>query len=75
MPRQPVFDRMVEEGYLTRDGSLLPHTEAGAREARVISEAWGAWPAERVQQDIGRPPGTDLRAAVDTIAKRPWSRT
>jgi hypothetical protein len=66
----PVFDRMVDEGYLTRDGSLLSHTEAGAREARVISEAWGNWLADRVQQDIGRPSGTDLRAAVDTIAKR-----
>ncbi|WP_411151305.1 MDR family MFS transporter [Streptomyces sp. A30] len=66
----PVFDRMVDEGYLTRDGSLLSHTEAGAREARVISQAWGSWLADRVQQDIGRPSGTDLRAAVDTIAKR-----
>ncbi|MFE2218448.1 MDR family MFS transporter [Streptomyces canus] len=66
----PVFDRMVEEGYLTRDGTLLSHTRAGAREARVISLAWGNWLADRVQQDIGRPSGTDLRAAVDTIAKR-----
>ncbi|MEU6355488.1 MDR family MFS transporter [Streptomyces sp. NPDC047072] len=66
----PVFDRMVEEGYLTRDGHLLSHTEAGAREARTISEAWGVWLEERVQRDIGRPSDTDLRAAVDTIAKR-----
>ncbi|WP_405468805.1 MDR family MFS transporter [Streptomyces canus] len=66
----PVFDRMVEEGYLTRDGALLSHTGAGAREARVIGLAWGNWLADRVQQDIGRPSGTDLRAAVDTIAKR-----
>jgi hypothetical protein len=66
----PVFDRMVEEGYLTRDGNLLSHTEGGAREARVIGEAWGSWLAERVQRDLGRPSGTDLRAAVDTIAKR-----
>ncbi|MEU6141909.1 MDR family MFS transporter [Streptomyces sp. NPDC047081] len=66
----PVFDRMVEEGYLTRDGYLLSHTEAGQREAAVIGEAWGKWLEERVQQDIGRPSGTDLRAAVDTIAKR-----
>jgi EmrB/QacA subfamily drug resistance transporter len=66
----PVFDRMVEEGYLTRDGTLLSHTAAGAREARVIGTAWGNWLADRVQQDIGRPSGTDLRAAVDTIAKR-----
>ncbi|MFF7933614.1 DHA2 family efflux MFS transporter permease subunit [Streptomyces sp. NPDC007940] len=66
----PVFDRMVEEGYLTRTGHLLSHTRAGAREARVISTAWGNWLADRVQQDIGRPSGTDLRAAVDTIAKR-----
>jgi hypothetical protein len=66
----PVFDRMVEEGCLTRNGLLLSHTEAGPREAAVISRAWGTWLEERVRQDIGRPPGTDLRAAVDTIAKR-----
>jgi hypothetical protein len=66
----PVFDRMVEEGYLTREGYLLSHTEAGEREAAVIGRSWGEWLEERVQQDIGRPSGTDLRAAVDTIAKR-----
>ncbi|MGW4867891.1 MDR family MFS transporter [Streptomyces chartreusis] len=66
----PVFDRMVDEGYLTRDGSLLSHTPAGAREARAIGTAWAAWLEERVHEDIGRPPGTDLRAAVHTIAKR-----
>ncbi|MFD7708309.1 MDR family MFS transporter [Streptomyces sp. NPDC059786] len=66
----PVFQRMVEEGYLTRDGSLLSHTEAGRREAGVIGDAWGHWLERRVEQDLGRPPGADLRAAVDTIAKR-----
>ncbi|MGW7264068.1 MDR family MFS transporter [Streptomyces sp. NPDC054842] len=66
----PVFDRMVEEGYLTRHGSLFSHTEAGRREAAVISRAWGDWLAERVERDHGRPSGADLRAAVDTIAKR-----
>ncbi|MGV9455600.1 MDR family MFS transporter [Streptomyces sp. NPDC003635] len=66
----PTFDRMVDEGYLTRTGSLLAHTPAGAREAAVISGAWGAWLMDRVEQDIGRPSGTALRAAVDTIAKR-----
>ncbi|MCX5527880.1 MFS transporter [Streptomyces bobili] len=66
----PVFDRMVDEGFLSRHGSLLSHTQAGAREARVITEAWGDWLEERVRQDIGRPAGSDLRAAVDTIAKR-----
>lgn len=66
----PVFDRMVEEGYLTRDGMLLSHTDAGAREAELIGRAWSRWLEERVREDIGRPPGADLRAAVDTIAKR-----
>ena len=66
----PVFDRMVEEGYLTRTGSLLSHTPAGEREAEVIGKAWGNWLEARVQQDIGRPSNADLRAAVDTIAKR-----
>ncbi|WP_374116025.1 hypothetical protein [Streptomyces sp. CoH27] len=66
----PVFDRMVEEGYLTRHGFLLSHTEVGHREADVIGRAWGTWLEDRVQQDLGRPAGADLRAAVDTIAKR-----
>ncbi|MFE9764209.1 MDR family MFS transporter [Streptomyces sp. NPDC005808] len=66
----PVFDRMVEEGYLTRDGSLFSHTAAGEREAQLIGRAWGTWLAQRVEQDIGRPSGEDLRAAVDSIAKR-----
>ncbi|MGW3104495.1 MDR family MFS transporter [Streptomyces sp. NPDC001100] len=66
----PVFDRMVEEGYLTRTGSLLSHTPAGEREAEIIGRAWGNWLEARVQQDIGRPSNADLRAAVDTIAKR-----
>ncbi|MFJ4834942.1 MDR family MFS transporter [Streptomyces sp. NPDC088747] len=66
----PVFDRMVDEGYLTRDGSLFSHTAAGEREARVLGEAWGTWLAGRVERDLGRPSGDDLRAAVDSIAKR-----
>ncbi|MER7968946.1 MDR family MFS transporter [Streptomyces sp. NPDC096080] len=66
----PVFDRMVQEGYLTRSGSLLSQTAAGAREAAVLTRAWGDWLKDRVQEDIGRPSGTELRAAVDAIAKR-----
>ncbi|CAM5581831.1 hypothetical protein SVIOM342S_01095 [Streptomyces violaceorubidus] len=65
-----MFDRMVEEGFLTRHGSLLSHTDAGAREALVIGRAWAAWLEDRVERDIGRPTDTDLRAAVDAIAKR-----
>ncbi|WP_193777856.1 MDR family MFS transporter [Streptomyces sp. E5N298] len=66
----PVFDRMVEEGFLTRHGSLLSHTEAGAREALVIGRAWATWLEDRVEGDIGRPSDAELRAAVDAIAKR-----
>ncbi|MBT2414343.1 MFS transporter [Streptomyces sp. ISL-12] len=66
----PVFDRMVEEGYLTRDGSLLSHTGAGAREAAVIARAWTTWLEDRVAGDIGRPGDAEIRAAVDAIAKR-----
>ncbi|MFG3151753.1 MDR family MFS transporter [Streptomyces sp. NPDC048219] len=66
----PVFDRMVEEGFLTRDGSLLSHTEAGAREALVIGRAWADWLEDRVERDLGRPSDADLRVAVHAIAKR-----
>ncbi|MFJ3905336.1 MDR family MFS transporter [Streptomyces sp. NPDC090025] len=66
----PVFDRMVDEGFLTRYGNVLSHTTAGKREADVITKAWGDWLAERVEQERGRPSGPELRAATDSIAKK-----
>ncbi|WP_329168263.1 MFS transporter [Streptomyces sp. NBC_01685] len=66
----PVFDRMIEEGYLTGDGRLFTHTAAGSREAAVISDAWGRWLNERLAEDGARPDDRQLRAAVDVIAKR-----
>ncbi|XCW06814.1 MDR family MFS transporter [Streptomyces sp. HUAS MG47] len=66
----PVFDRMVDEGFLERDGSLLSHTQAGRREAEVITRAWGEWLTAQVEHERGRPSGPELRAATDAIAKR-----
>ncbi|MFI5741048.1 MDR family MFS transporter [Streptomyces anulatus] len=66
----PVFDRMIEEGYLTGDGRIFSHTAAGRREASVISEAWGSWLNERLAEDGARPDDSQLRATVDVIAKR-----
>ncbi|MEW1720088.1 MDR family MFS transporter [Streptomyces sp. NPDC093109] len=66
----PVFDRMVDEGYLSRTGNMLAHTEAGSREAAVITAAWGRWLSDRLEADRGRPSSTELRGAVDAIAKR-----
>ncbi|NBE51458.1 MDR family MFS transporter [Streptomyces boluensis] len=66
----PVFDRMVDEGYLSRAGAFFSHTPAGAREAAVISKAWGDWLGDRLEDDRGRPAGPELRAATDAIAKR-----
>ncbi|MYQ50392.1 MULTISPECIES: MDR family MFS transporter [unclassified Streptomyces] len=66
----PVFDRMIEEGYLTGDGRLFTHTAAGRREAATISAAWAHWLNERLAEDGARPDDRQLRAAVDVIAKR-----
>lgn len=66
----PVFDRMIEEGYLTGDGRLFTHTAAGSREAATLSAAWGRWLNERLAEDGARPDDRQLRAAVDVIAKR-----
>ncbi|MFJ6719166.1 MDR family MFS transporter [Streptomyces sp. NPDC091259] len=66
----PVFDRMVEEGYLSREGVFFSLTPAGEREARVISLAWGDWLGDRLERDGGRPRSAALRAAADAIAKR-----
>ncbi|MEU9319287.1 MDR family MFS transporter [Streptomyces sp. NPDC048295] len=66
----PVFDRMIEEGYLTGDGHLFTHTAAGSREAAAITEAWARWLGERLDEHGARPDDRQLRAAVDVIAKR-----
>ncbi|MCI3906378.1 MFS transporter [Streptomyces spectabilis] len=72
----PVFDRMVDEGYLSRSGTLFQHTPAGEREAEVIGKEWARWLGEELAKD-GRPPegggvqdDARLMAAVDAIAKR-----
>ncbi|MEU6890786.1 MDR family MFS transporter [Streptomyces sp. NPDC046557] len=66
----PVFDRMVEEGYLSREGVFFSLTPAGEREAAVISTAWADWLGGRLERDGGRPRSAALRAAADAIAKR-----
>ncbi|MFI5770229.1 MDR family MFS transporter [Streptomyces sp. NPDC051658] len=66
----PVFDRMIEEGYLTGDGHLFTHTAAGSREAAAITDAWARWLNERLDEHGARPDDRQLRAAVDVIAKR-----
>ncbi|MFJ3924723.1 DHA2 family efflux MFS transporter permease subunit [Streptomyces sp. NPDC090022] len=66
----PVFERMVDEGYLTRDDGYYSLTPAGEREAQVVSAAWGDWLSDRLERDRGRPSSTELRAAADAIAKR-----
>ncbi|MEY9937396.1 MDR family MFS transporter [Streptacidiphilus sp. MAP5-3] len=66
----PVFDRMVAEGYLTRDHDFLSHTPMGEAEARTISSAWARWLNAQLEADVGHPRSAELRAAVDTIAKR-----
>ncbi|MFB7914388.1 MDR family MFS transporter [Streptomyces sp. NPDC056061] len=66
----PVFDRMIEEGFLTGDGHLFTHTAAGSREAAAIDAAWGRWLNERLDEHGARPDDRQLRAAVDAIAKR-----
>ncbi|MER5771081.1 MDR family MFS transporter [Streptomyces sp. NPDC001985] len=66
----PVFARMVDEGFLSREGSYFSHTEAGRREAGAITRAWQQWLGDQLEHDIGRPPGPRLHAAADSIAKR-----
>lgn len=66
----PVFDRMVEEGFLTRDDTFFSLTRAGQREADVISAAWGKWLGDQLEKDRGRPRSAELRVAADAIAKR-----
>ncbi|MEU9159806.1 MDR family MFS transporter [Streptomyces sp. NPDC048424] len=66
----PVFDRMTEEGYLSRAGSFFSLTPAGEREAAIISAAWAEWLGDQLEKDKGRPRSAELRVAADAIAKR-----
>ncbi|MEU8461143.1 MDR family MFS transporter [Streptomyces sp. NPDC029003] len=66
----PVFDRMSEEGFLTRQNGFFALTPAGEREAGVISGAWAAWLGDQLEKDRGRPRSAELRVAADAIAKR-----
>ncbi|WP_436844007.1 MDR family MFS transporter [Streptomyces subrutilus] len=66
----PVFDRMVEEGFLSREGTFFTLTPGGQREADVISAAWAGWLGDQLEKDRGRPRSAELRVAADAIAKR-----
>ncbi|MFI6638215.1 MDR family MFS transporter [Streptomyces sp. NPDC050504] len=68
----PVFERMVDEGYLSREGQFYAHTAAGAREAEAVGAAWARWLHRQIEEDRGEAgaSGPELRAAVDAIAKR-----
>ncbi|MFE3557538.1 MDR family MFS transporter [Streptomyces sp. NPDC059193] len=66
----PVFDRMVGEGYLSREGTYFTLTPGGQREADVISAAWADWLGDQLEKDRGRPRSAELRVAADAIAKR-----
>ncbi|MFE3019587.1 MDR family MFS transporter [Streptomyces sp. NPDC059256] len=66
----PVFDRMVTQGFVSRQGDYYSLTGDGEREASVITRAWQGWLGDQLERDIGRPAGPGLRAAVDAIAKR-----
>lgn len=66
----PVFDRMTEEGYLTRQNGYFALTAGGEREAGVISAAWARWLGDQLEKDRGRPRSAELRVAADAIAKR-----
>ncbi|MFF4998921.1 DHA2 family efflux MFS transporter permease subunit [Streptomyces sp. NPDC000656] len=66
----PVFDRMEQEGFLTREGTFFTLTAAGRREAATLSKAWGDWLGDQLEKDRGRPRSEELRAAADAIAKR-----
>ena len=66
----PVFQRMVDEGFLSREGSYFSHTPAGEREVATITDSWAAWLNEQLEKDRGRPRSAELRAAADVIAKR-----
>ncbi|MFC6593984.1 MDR family MFS transporter [Kitasatospora paranensis] len=67
---EPVFERTVAQGYLSRSDGYYSHTDAGRRETDLLTRAWAGWLNEQLEKDRGRPRSVELRAAVDAIAKR-----
>ncbi|MFF1476480.1 MDR family MFS transporter [Streptomyces sp. NPDC058301] len=66
----PVFQRMVDEGFLTREGTYFSLSDGGRREVDSISASWSEWLNEQLERDRGRPRSAELLAAADAIAKR-----
>ncbi|MFJ4093986.1 DHA2 family efflux MFS transporter permease subunit [Kitasatospora sp. NPDC089913] len=67
---EPVFDRMADEGHLTRDGDRLALTTTGTHEVRALARAWSDWLNARLESDAGRPRSPQLRTAAESIAWR-----
>jgi EmrB/QacA subfamily drug resistance transporter len=66
---EPVFDRVIRQGYLAGDGDLSL-TAAGRVELDMISAAWTNWINDRLERDRGTESDEGTRAAAGRVAKR-----
>ncbi|WP_436502036.1 MDR family MFS transporter [Actinokineospora sp. HUAS TT18] len=66
---EPVFHRMVHEGYLTRHDGVYASTKAGDDEFELLSTAWADWIHDHLRRDAAddRP---EVREAVAVIARK-----
>ncbi|WP_217575674.1 MDR family MFS transporter [Streptomyces sp. GbtcB7] len=67
---QPAFEGAIRGGDLSREGDFYSLTAQGDEQAQAIAQGWENWLADRLERDQGRPATPELRAALDSIAKR-----
>ncbi|WP_461069969.1 MDR family MFS transporter [Streptomyces pseudoechinosporeus] len=67
---RPAFDEAIRLGDLSREADFYSLTAQGQEHAHAIAQGWENWLADQIERDQGRPSTPELRAALDSIAKR-----
>jgi hypothetical protein len=70
---EPTVDRLVDTGYVLRDGDHLGLTRAGLRQVNFVSSLILGWVTDKLAQSTsfeGRPDRREVEAALQRIAYR-----
>lgn len=70
---EPTVDRLVDQGYVLRDGDHLGLTRAGLRQVRFVTSLVQDWVSDKLARSpgfAGRPDRAEVEAALQRIAHR-----
>lgn len=70
---EPTVDRLVDHGYVLRDGDHLGLTRAGLRQVRFVTSLVQDWVSDKLARSsgfAGRPDRAEVEAALQRIAHR-----